>query len=176
MIKRINKKGSKLLSLYWFAILVIVATGIVLMVNSYYGNPYDVRQVESGVLADHIANCIYFGGEINPQLLSPGGVFKPAFRDNFLKYCTLNFSVQGEFTATPYYVSVNISQGVEYSQNVFSVSQGNTNLRSDCFVNVADKTNLATCTNKTFYMKSPNDQIYSVNILAVVSKVNENTK
>ena len=172
---KINKKGDKLLSIYWFAILVIVATGVVIMVNVYYGSPYDVRQVESGILANHVANCIYFGGEVNPSLISSNGIFKEDFRDHFMNYCTLNFSVEGEFTQIPYYLEINFFKGIDSPTSVFNISEGNQNLKSDCGVDVQDKFKLSKCTSNSFFMKLNSNDVYFVKILAVVSKVNENT-
>jgi hypothetical protein len=175
MISKINKKGDKLISVYWFAILVIVAVGVVLMVNAFYGNPYDVRQIESETLADHVANCIYYGGQVNPSLLSADGVFRPDFRDNFMHMCFLNFSVEGEFTPVPYYIEVNFSSGINDFKNVFGISEGNINLRPDCYISAGNMQNLAKCTQKEFFMKSSSGKVYAVKILSVVSKVTENT-
>ena len=174
-LNKINKKGDKLLSIYWFAILVIVATGVVIMVNVYYGSPYDVRQVESGILANHVANCIYFGGEVNPSIISPDGFFKEDFKDHFMDYCTLNFNVQGEFTQIPYYTEVNFFKGIDSPTSVFNITEGNKNLKSDCSVNIENKIKLAKCTSSSFFMRLNSKDVYLVRILAIVSKVNENT-
>ena len=58
-----NKIGAdKILSVYWFAILFIVASGIFAMVYIFYGSPYDVRDIESNALKMQIANCLSQGG------------------------------------------------------------------------------------------------------------------
>jgi len=44
-----NKRGmEKIVSIYWFAILIIVAGGIIYMVSIFYGDPYDVGQLNLG--------------------------------------------------------------------------------------------------------------------------------
>ena len=53
-----NCKGNKILSVYWFAILIIVAVGIVAMVVVFYGKPYDVRKIEGEILINKIADCL----------------------------------------------------------------------------------------------------------------------
>ena len=53
-----NKRGDKILSIYWFAILLIIAGGIFGMVYVFYGTPYDVREIETRVLTNQIADCI----------------------------------------------------------------------------------------------------------------------
>ena len=170
-----SKKGDKLLSLYWFAMLVIVAVGVVLMVNAFYGNPYDIRQVESQTLASHVADCVYFGGKVNPEIFSVDGIFKESFRDQFMNICTLNFSVEGEFTPVPYYLDVEFLSGSNFDQNQFEITEGNLNIKSDCNVTVADTTKLAKCSDKQFLMETDSGQIYLVKILSVVDKTDENT-
>lgn len=61
-----NKRGTdKMLSIYWFVILTIVAGGIFAMVYIFYGSPYDVRGVESEIFAERIADCISRQGVID---------------------------------------------------------------------------------------------------------------
>ncbi len=54
-----NKRGDKILSLYWFAVLIIVAGGIFGMVYVFYGSPYDVREIEANVLLNKITRFWY---------------------------------------------------------------------------------------------------------------------
>lgn len=168
-----NKKGEKLISVYWFAILVIVATGIVLMVNTYYGNSYDVREVESEILADKVANCIYFGGKVNSLLLTPQEVFREDFRDNFMERCSLNFDMEKPFTPVPYYVEVEFL--TFEGSTIFEIFSGNSNYKTDCNAKVKDDTKLAKCTEKEFYMKTTSNRIFLVKIISVVAKTDENT-
>ncbi|MCR4327356.1 MAG: hypothetical protein NUV46_02125 [Nanoarchaeota archaeon] len=170
----VYKKGEKLISVYWFTILVIVAVGIVLMVNSYYGNSYDVREVEAEILSEKVANCIYFGGKVHPLLLTPQGVFREDFRDNFMERCSLNFDVQSEFTPIPYYVGVQFLT-FEDSRTFFKFSVGNNNYKSDCEIKLGGSEKLAKCVEKEFYMKTSSEKIYLVKILSIVGKTNENT-
>jgi len=55
---KMNKKGEKYLSVYWFVILAIVAVGIVAMVFVFYGKPYDVREVEAGMIINKVVDCL----------------------------------------------------------------------------------------------------------------------
>src|SRR3989344_4017276 len=63
-----NKKGDKILSIYWFAILAIVVVGIVAMVIVFYGKPYDIRKEESGVLTMKIADCLSDGKYLDKKI------------------------------------------------------------------------------------------------------------
>ena len=51
----LNKKGTdKIISVYWFTILFIVAGAIVYMAAAFYGEPYDVREIEANILINQI--------------------------------------------------------------------------------------------------------------------------
>ena len=61
-----NKTGAdKILSVYWFAILFIVASGIFAMVYVFYNSPFDVRNAEADALGNQIASCILQNGKIS---------------------------------------------------------------------------------------------------------------
>ncbi len=61
MIK--NKKGGeRVLSLYWFLILGIVAIVVVSGVFIFYSAQTDVREVETNILADKIIQCFVNNG------------------------------------------------------------------------------------------------------------------
>ena len=63
MAKRLNsrfleyKKGN-ILSVWWFAILIIVGTGVVLSTALFYSSYVDVKAIESEILANRIYDCI----------------------------------------------------------------------------------------------------------------------
>ena len=65
MNKLTDKKGTdKIISVYWFAVLFIVAGGIVYMTAIFYGEPYDVREIEANLLTNQIADCLSEGGKL----------------------------------------------------------------------------------------------------------------
>lgn len=53
-----NKRGDEVLTLYWFAIITIFAGGIFGMVYLFYGAPYDIRQIESTLIMNKVADCV----------------------------------------------------------------------------------------------------------------------
>lgn len=169
-----NKKGDKLISVYWFIVLVIIATGIVLMVNVFYKSPYDIRELEAEILAQKVADCVYFGGEIDKRLIAPTGVFREDFRDNFLKSCSLNFSLNNEFLRPQYYVEVNFTTNERKPKTVFSLSGGNKNWISDCPIEVDEKSKLVVCSKKEFFVVDSSGKIYVVNVLSIVGKGDQN--
>jgi hypothetical protein len=103
-----NSKGEKYLSVYWFAVLVIVAGGIVLIVMAFYGKPLDVREVEANILINKVVDCISEGSGMRDDLSS----------ENFLQECHLNFDKD-------YYLEI-FEMGI---------IQGNSNLKDYCSLN-----------------------------------------
>ena len=63
-----NKRGGKILSVYWFAILAIVAVGIVAMVVVFYGKPYDVRKSEAEIMINNVADCLSDGKNLRKDI------------------------------------------------------------------------------------------------------------
>ena len=159
MIKLKNKRGEKLISVYWFAILFIVAASIVYMTALFYGDPYDVRKLEADILTDQIADCfskgVYFNGEINEE--------------NFLQKCNLNFDVgdvSGSGEEGKYYVEVEILNFGE-EDSFLDIEEGNVNLNLNC--GLEGKTQLH-CLERSFYSIDERGNRYQINILSVVGK------
>ena len=168
-----NKHGTdKLISVYWFAILFIVASAIVYMTISFYGKPYDVRELEANTLTNHIADCLSKAGYLKENILG-----NEDFKNNFLENCNLNFDVEDTYDWNEqgqYYV------GVEFSQEenlVFEISEGNKNIISSCGVeSEVEKEKLAKCVEKKFYSLDSAGDVYSVKILSIVRKTEKNVK
>ncbi|MEK6842802.1 MAG: hypothetical protein AABX84_03215, partial [Nanoarchaeota archaeon] len=71
MISLNNKIGAdKILSIYWFVILFIIATGIFAMVYVFYKTPFDVRGIESEILASRVAECVSQQGVLDSKWIS----------------------------------------------------------------------------------------------------------
>lgn len=171
-----SRKGSdSVISVYWFVILIIVAGGIVLMANTFYSSPYDVRSTEATILASSVANCVYFGGEMNPDLISVNGVFRQDFKDHFLQKCNLTFVPGKSFAEEQYYIQLDFSSFENPENKVFTLSAGNNNWVGDCSID-SKKTKLPVCINDSFIAKGPTGKLYLVNELSIVNKVNQNEK
>src|SRR3972149_9772465 len=66
-----NKTGAeKYLSVYWFAILIIVAAAVSAMVINFYNSPYDVRELEANLMIDNVANCLSESGVLKIDSLA----------------------------------------------------------------------------------------------------------
>ena len=97
-----NKKGTDtFLSVYWFAIIFIVAAAVVYMVYVFYGAPYDIRSTESTLLSNQIADCL------TPQNFFNDAALTNQFQQNFLQNCHLNFSTESGYNGQgQYYAEV----------------------------------------------------------------------
>jgi hypothetical protein len=169
-----NKKGAeKVLSVYWFVILFLVAGGVFAMTVIFYGSPYDVREVEAGILTDKVADCISYGGKMNPVLLNSSGVFNTDFDKIFLKECHLNF---GNGQDSEYYVKVNFFRFADLNNPAFVLSYGNSNLFSGCEIKSEDYNKISRCVSRRFYAVDGNNEQYLIEIFSVVRKTNENVK
>jgi hypothetical protein len=171
----INKKGEKLLSLYWFLILTIIVVGVVIMVKTFYGNPYDVRTLEAEILNNHISNCISSGGRMNTLLIWPGtGQYQESFKDTFPDKCKIDLAGHNEFDPIEYYVEVNLYNKFE-KKSFATFFNGNKNWIGDCQASNQYK-NLAVCFNSTFYSSDNVGNLYRVEVLTIVHKIKENVK
>jgi len=172
-----NKRGTdKLLSVYWFVILIAVAGGVSAMVFNFYSYPYDVRSVEAKVLSDKLANCISPGGMLNSEFFDESGEFNQEVKNNILKICELDFSPESTFdNAEQFYFEINISN--IKSGNNLEINYGNSEWKSDCEIS-ENKTykNLVKCSEENFYSTDKSDNLYSVKILSIVRKIEKNVK
>jgi hypothetical protein len=168
-----NRGAEKIMSVYWFVILFLVAGGIYMMVNSFYGNPYDVREVEANLLSQKIADCISYGGKIDTKIFD-GREFNLNFSEIFLEKCGLNFDVEDESSEGEYFISMEF---FDLSLNkLFYFDFGNLNLKSSCVLQEEkDYDKLAYCDKSRFYSTKDNEQ-YLIEITSVIGKVKENVK
>ena len=155
LIKQKNKKGGeKVISVYWFLILVIVAGAVVYMVSAFYGKPYDIRQIEADLLASKASKCISYAGYLN------GGILQSSFTENFPESCGITFNKVEE----KYYLEINLTK-LSNGQKVFGVNGGNQNLKLFC--NLKGE-NLPFCLERSFYVIDKNNNQYRADILSAV--------
>ena len=168
-----NKRGDKILSVYWFAILLIVAGGIFAMVYIFYGTPYDVRGVETRILTNQIADCVSYIGKINSNLISNG---VPTGNSDFLNSCHLIFN-SSEWADDQYYAEVSLYKLDNLNTPIIDIKKGNNNLPPSCAIQ-EDKTQerLATCLKSNFYSLDDKNNQYIIKILSVVRKTEKNAK
>lgn len=170
MKKRNRKKGAeKIMSVYWFAILFIVAAAIVYMVAAFYGKPYDVRNTEAELLADKIADCVSYAGYMRD------GVMTQDFKTNLLQNCNITFNVEDQFgwkQQEQYFLEIDFYDFGSYpGQSVFNASAGNSNLKDLCSLNGGK---LPLCLSRQMYVIDKQGKQYIVNIFTIIGKVEKN--
>jgi len=169
-----NCRGTdKILSVYWFAILFIVAGAIVYMAVLFYGEPYDLRKIETNLLSNQISNCISQGGVLKDNVFDEERKLKEDF--DLVKECHLNFNVESYSNwkeQEQYYVKVSF---YNFRSNSFLFdfpAVGNINLKDTC----NDKgDNSPFCVEKSFYVIKGDNQ-YLIKILSIVRKTEKNVR
>lgn len=163
-----NKRGTdKLISVYWFAILFIVAAAIAYMVLSFYGEPYDARKLEANALTNQIADCLSEAGYLKEGILE-------RIEADFLETCDLNFEVEvyRGWNNDQFYVEIGIYD-FDTGEKISEISEGNQNLKIDCEI---DSKNFPFCLDRKFYVIDGNENQYQVNILSIVRKTEKNAQ
>lgn len=177
-----DKRGAdKILSIYWFMILTIVAGGIFAMVYIFYGAPYDVREIESDLLAQKIANCISKNGMIDSNFFL-GDEFDPEIRTRFTDRCGIIFDVESDYSDTntiQYFYKVEFYKINNLVEPEFIILGGNLNWEGECYIkksNSKDYLMLAKCTERRFYAVGNGENQYLIKILSAVGKSDKNVK
>lgn len=174
-----NKKGAdKILSIYWFVVLTLIAGGVFAMAYSFYGNPYDVRDIESQILADKVADCLSYGGRLNTLFVNNGFLVENS-QENFLKECNINLNSESEWDEFQYFTSVKFYNLSEDSIVLFRIDEGNINFIADCDITNKkgkDYEKLVKCTEKRIYAVDNYNHQFLIKILTGVRKSEKNVK
>ena len=170
-----NKKAAdKIISVYWFAILFIVAAGIVFMVSSFYGKPYEVREIEVGLLADKGADCVSYAGFLRE------GVLSQEFKDSFLEICDITFETEDSYGWTDeseYFLQLNFYDFDSYQNtnknSLFEASAGNQRLQDFCQL---EGSGFPICLERKLYILDKEGKKYVVKINSIVKKIEKNSQ
>ena len=167
MIK--NKKGNKLISVYWFVILFLVAAAIVYMVISFYGEPYDIREAEANVLINKVVRCLSDTGYLKENVLST------EFEQNFLEECKINFEIEDAYDwkkRGQYYIEINFYDFLT-EQSISTIKGGNGALKTDC---VLKGEGFPVCLERSLYLLDKEKNQYQINFLSIVRKTEKNVQ
>jgi hypothetical protein len=142
-----NKKGAeKIISVYWFVILFMVAGTIAYSVSIFYGNPYDVREIESNIMINKIADCLSENGKLKE------GVLSEDFKENFLEKCNLNFGNDKD----EYYIEIEFYDFENPEEALkFNINKGNINLKNS----IEYASNSIFINEKSFYVLNEKEEI-----------------
>ena len=115
-----DKRG-KLLSIWWFFILGLSGLAIVLGVSIFYSASIDVREVESSILYDNLANCVIKQGSV------ADGVFEDSF--DIFESCNLH---KETIESGDFYFKIEIlnSKGDILKE----IEEGSFSFEQDCFI------------------------------------------
>lgn len=164
-----NKKANKIISVYWFAILFIVAAAIAYMVISFYGEPYDIREAEVYALTNKVAGCLSDAGYLEERALSA------EFKENFMEKCKLNFEIEdiyGWREQGQYYVEINLSN-FSTNQSISTIKEGNEALKTDCGLKGKG---FPVCLERSLYVVDREKNQYQIDILSIVRKTEKNVQ
>ena len=148
-----DKKGEQLLSIWWFAVLVIVAGGIVFGVLIFYSSHVDIRALESKVLVDRITNCIDNKALENEEFLK-------GKEGNFdvLGNCKINKELFGK--GSNYFIKISTSDKELYKF-------GNPSFEEQCQIKegALRAKHFPECYERTISFSNQNDNL-KINVLA----------
>jgi len=187
-----NKRGGdKILSMYWFGVLFIIAAGIFSMVYIFYASPFDVREIESSILANRIAECLSHEGKIDAKWIisaescSDGNGCPAALENEIPKECNLNFN--SEFEGQQNYVQIDFYEMTNFKASLLEEKEiivskpirtfyyGNINLKADCNIEESkDYKKQSKCVLKRFYAIDSNENKYIVSVLSATRKTEKN--
>ena len=185
-----NKHGTeKIISIYWFAILIIIAGAVVAMVSLFYGTPYDVRDAEANIMINQVSNCLSENGKLNQELFNEDKNFNEDY--NLKEKCNLIFETEFKNEREEYFLEVDfydlnnspngVSQGDDFIKpssgvKIFSISEGNLNLYADCKIEIEKYKKLSKCIDREFYSLDSSDNVFKIKITSVVRKTEKNAK
>jgi hypothetical protein len=174
-MKILNKSGAgKIFSVYWFAIVLIIAGGVFFMVYLFYGTPFDVRELEAHILTNQIADCVSYSGIINQNLISNG--ISSENKETFMENCHLIFN-STEWEEEQYYAEVNFYKMEDLDNPFLEIKKGNSDFVGSCELQ-GDKNykKLAKCNEGNFYSVDNANNQYIIKILTIVRKSEKNVK
>jgi len=170
-----KKGGSKIIAVYWFVILLIVAGGIFAMVYSFYQHPYDVREIEGKVMINKIADCLSGKGHIKGVVFNDDG-FSTSYKNNFLDICNLNLDVESSFEEPQYYFKIDFYRSDNLENSVFNIPKGNLNLVAGCEIqDEKEYKREVECVENGFFSHGE-DGLYLIKVLTVIRKTEKNVR
>ena len=158
---KIKRSDGKLLSIWWFAILTIIAVGVVSGTLIFFSNKIDVRLYESDVLANKIVKCLAPNGFIDELFLKDTAV-KP----DILERCNLNKN-RLDAVGSNYFIKISVFDSVDSLART-EVQYGNGAFDSDCKVGAAVDMagNFPRCLERNISVLNSNKEILRLKIIA----------
>jgi hypothetical protein len=150
-----KKADSKLLSIWWFAILTLIGVAVVISTLIFFSNKIDVRLYESDILTNRIVQCLIQNGQIDETFLN----------DNFniFQKCEINQSIiEGSGN---YFIKINLN-----SENnlLKELKYGNFALEKDCSIGLAmlEAKNFPRCIERKVPSFNSKNELITLRVLA----------
>ncbi len=116
-----NKKaGEKLLSLWWFIVIAIIAGGIGIGVMLYFSAEVNTNAIESDILAEKISRCLVDNGNLIPEV----------FEENFDIFNRCGLDKRAFEKGSNFYFKIIISNDTVIKK----ISFGDDSFEKDCEV------------------------------------------
>jgi uncharacterized membrane protein len=143
-----NKKaGTKLLSVWWFFVIVVVFIGIIAGVSLFKNEKIDVRTVEAAVLMNRLIDCSNNYGAVNELIFDKKTLFEA---------CLLKQEI---IDTNKYFIkisAINISSGKMLKQ----MSAGNNAFEEECGIaKTSTAKNYPVCLEKIIFLRLNNELI-----------------
>lgn len=171
-----DKKGEeKMMSVYWFVMIVIIAGAVVAMVSMFYGNPYDVREVEANLMINKFSGCVSDSGNLNEEFLNNSELKGDVSLEQTCGFDFSGSSSEVDNERSDYYLEgrfYDFSSG----KSLENYSAGSRSFKAQCRTQneTQEYDRLVRCVNRSIYVGNNSESAYEVNVLSVVSKSKEN--
>jgi len=154
-----SKKGdSKLLSVWWFAVLVFIAVGIVIGVMIFFSGKLDVRLLEAEALANRVADCLSENGYISREFL--------ADKSKIFDLCSLNGDILNK--SGNYFLKISLADASTKKESSPAAVFGNAAFEADCKIGAGmlEARYYPRCVTKQFYLLDKDNKRIIMNITA----------
>ena len=163
-----DSRGSKPLSVYWFAIVFIVAGAVAYMVYQFYSSPYDVREAEANLLMMKTIDCVIKNNYFDYSVFSSYQT-----QEEFLNSCKITLKTEDAFDwkSIPQYFIEVTPFDFETNQELKKTPLiGNPNLKDFC--NLGEKSSF--CLKSSIYVLDNLGKKYKLNFIVSVDKDGKN--
>jgi hypothetical protein len=123
-----KQAGTKLLSIWWFFVIVVVFTGVVMGVSFFKENKIDARTAEAAVLMNRVIGCSHNYGIINERIF---------VSQSFFDICSLNSQV---INTNNYFIKIT-EINISSEEILKQIKIGNNAFEEECKIAYASTAN-----------------------------------
>lgn len=147
-------KSAKLLSIWWFFVLAVVSTGIVVGTLAFYGADINVKGIEAETLTNKIIDCLVNQGKINQDFLETDY--------DIFENCNLNRSLLAQ--QGKYFIKITISDYADKKGE--GVKMYGTNFEESCKIQkTVNAENFPICSEEEMMVRDIYDNNLKLNVL-----------